>query len=189
MVTLNNPVNAQNVLDRFVDFVTNTVNSSIVWGTDSKPFPEMPDDTFAGPIAGVSLTAASIGSVGDLIIAATIVNNLVTETALYTNIRNLRAILNVTGGGGNTGSRPTAGVVFDQTSKSNLNSTNYRQTLNTIDPSNVLLGQLINTTNLETFYTNCQTEYTTKRDNTVTIQVDVCHASCHSSCHSNRGRR
>lgn len=190
MTTLDNPVTPQNIVDRFKDFVTDTANSSIVWGTDSLPFSQMPTSNFAGTTAGTNITAtgSSIGSTGDSIIAANIVNALLTETALYTNIRNLRALLNVTGGGGNTGSYGSPGIIFDQTQKSNL-SVSYRQTLNTVDVSNVTLGNEISVTNLETFFTNLQTEYNAKASTTTTIQVDVCHASCHSSCHSNRGRR
>lgn len=190
MTTLNNPVNPQNIVDRFVDFVTTTANSSIVWGTDNKPFVDMPDSTFAGTTAGTTVTAtgSSIGNTGEIINASNIVNALLTETALYTNIRNMRAILNVTGGGGNTGSYPSPGIIYDATNKSNLDIS-YRQTLNAVSNANVASGYTVSTTNLETFFTNLQTEYSTQAGNVATIQVDVCHSSCHSSCHSNRGRR
>lgn len=190
MVTLTNPVTPQNIVDRFADFVTSTANSSIVWGTNNKPFSEMPDSTFDGTTSGTTITATgnSIGVTGNTITASNIVNALLTETALYTNIRNLRALLNVTGGGGNTGNYGSPGIIFDATNKANLN-TSYRQTLNTVDVSNVSTGNIITLSNLETFFTNLQTEYSTQAANTQTIQVDVCHASCHSSCHSNRGRR
>jgi hypothetical protein len=190
MATLTSPISPQNIVDRFKDFVTDTANSSIIWGTDNKPFTDMPDATFSGAIAGttITVTGSDIGSVGSTITAASIINALTTETALYTNIRNMRALLNVTGGGGNTGSQPTAGIIFDQTQKSNL-ATSYRQTLDAVNNSNVLTGQTITTSNLETFFTNLQTEYASKRDVVQEIQVDICHASCHSSCHSSRGRR
>jgi hypothetical protein len=38
MATLNNPVNANNLVDRFNDFVAATANRNIVWGTGNKPF-------------------------------------------------------------------------------------------------------------------------------------------------------
>ena len=90
MTTLNNPITPQNIVDRFKDFVTDTANSTIIWGTDSKPFGDMPDATFAGTTAGTTITAtgSSIGSTGDIITASNIVNALLAETALYTNIRN-----------------------------------------------------------------------------------------------------
>jgi hypothetical protein len=190
MTTLNNPITPQNIVDRFKDFVTDTANSTIIWGTDSKPFSQMPDATFEGTTAGTTITStgSSIGTSGGIITAVNIVNALLTETALYTNIRNLRALLNVTGGGGNNGSYGSPGIIYDATSKANLNIT-YRQTLNSVNVSSVSTNNTITSSNLETFFTNLQTEYSTQSANTQTIQVDVCHASCHSSCHSNRGRR
>jgi len=190
MTTLNNPITPQNIVDRFKDFVTDTANSTIIWGTDSKPFSQMPDATFVGTTAGTTITStgSSIGSTGNTITASNIVNALLTETALYTNIRNLRAVLNVTGGGGNNGSYGSPGIIYDATNKSNLDII-YRQTLNSVDFSDVVSGNKITASGLETFFTNLQTEYNTQSANTQTIQVDVCHASCHSSCHSNRGRR
>jgi len=190
MTTLNNPITSQNIVDRFKDFVTDTANSNIIWGTNSKPFSQMPDATFGGTTVGTTITAtgASIGVTGDTITASNIVNALLTETALYTNIRNLRAILNVTGGGGNTGSYPNPGYIFDTTAKSYLDNS-YRQTLSSVNTSSVETGQTISQTNLETFFTNLQTEYNMNLANTTTIQVDVCHSSCHANCHDSRGRR
>jgi hypothetical protein len=190
MTTLDNPITPQNIVDRFKDFVTDTANSNIIWGTDNKPFSEMPDATFSGTTAGATITAtgSSIGFTGDTITASSIINALLTETALYTNIRNLRAIKNVVlsyYGGDYPGG---GGIVFDATNKSNLDIT-YRQTLNSVDVSSVSTGNTITSSNLETFFTNLQTEYSTQAANTVTMQVDVCHASCHGNCHSNRGRR
>jgi hypothetical protein len=191
MVTLNNPINPQNIVDRFKDFVTDTANSSIVWGTNNKPFSEMPDSVFGGTTLGttITVTGSTIGAVGNEINAANIVNALLTETALYTSIRNLRAILNVTGGGGNTGSYPNPGAIFDATAKSYLDYVTYKQTLGTVNNAGVSAGQTISSTNLETFYTNLQTEYNSQSANTATVQVDVCHSSCHSNCHGSRGRR
>ena len=190
MTTLTNPITPQNIVDRFKDFVTDTANSTIIWGTNNKPFSQMPDATFAGTTDGTTITAtgSSIGSTGNTITASNIVNALLTETALYTNIRNLRAVLNVVlsyYGGDYPGG---GGVIYDQTAKAYLN-TDYRQTLNTVASTNVESAKIISATNLETFFTNLQTEYSTQSVNTATIQVDVCHASCHGNCHSNRGRR
>ena len=190
MTTLTNPVAPQNIVDRFADFVTSTANSGISWGTNAYPFAEFDSSKFGGTTSGTTITAtgSSIGSSGGVITAVNIVNALLTETALYTNIRNLRAILNVTGGGGNNGSRPTPGFIYDQTAVAFMN-TSYRQTLNAVSNSNVSSGNTISSSNLETFFTNLQTEYNSQKNNTTTVQIDVCHASCHSSCHSSRSRR
>lgn len=136
----------------------------------------------------IGITGVDIGETSDTITASTIRSTLETETALYTNVRKQRAILNVTGGGGNTGSRPTAGVIFDQTQVAQMR-TGVRQTLAAIDNTGVTTGDTIDDANLETYFGRLATEYTSKRNNTVTDQVDVCHASCHSSCHGSRGRR
>lgn len=191
MATLNNPITPQNIVDRFADYVVATANSGITWGTNAYPFPEMSTAAaeFGGTTAGkaIGITGSSVGTAGNLINAANIYNTLLNETATYTNIRNLRAILFVNGTGGNTGSRPTAGTVFDTTAPAYFNTT-YRQTIGA-GASNVVSGNTITATGLETFFNNLRTVYNMARANTVTIQVNVCHASCHSSCHSSRGRR
>jgi hypothetical protein len=180
MVTLTNPVTPQNIVDRFKDLVTDVANTGIVYGTDSKPFVEMPDATYAGTTAGATVTAtgATIGSTGNAITASTIKTVLETETALYTNIRLQRAIKNLLG----------SGVIFDATNVAHM-ATSDRQTLGAINSASVDATQTISSSNLETYFGNLATEYTTLRSNTVTTTIDVCHTSCHSSCHSSRGRR
>ena len=136
----------------------------------------------------IGITGVDIGETGDTVTASTIRSTLETETALYTNVRKQRAILNVTGGGGNTGSRPTAGVIFDNTEVAQLR-TSARQTLGSISSTGVATGDTIDDANLETYFGRLAAEYTSLRSNIQTDQVDVCHASCHSSCHGSRGRR
>lgn len=136
----------------------------------------------------IGITGVDIASQGDTITASDIRTTLETETALYTNVRKQRAILNVTGGGGNTGSRPTAGVVFDQTQIAHLR-TSVRQSLGSIASTDITTGDVVDDTNLETYFGRISSAYSTQANNVVTDQVDVCHASCHSSCHGSRGRR
>ena len=136
----------------------------------------------------IGITGVDIASQGDTITASDIRTTLETETALYTNVRKQRAILNVTGGGGNTGSRPTAGVVFDQTQIAHLR-TSVRQSLGSIASTDITSGDVVDDTNLETYFGRISSAYSTQANNVVTDQVDVCHASCHSSCHGSRGRR
>ena len=190
MATLTNPVQSQNIVDRFADYVTATANAGIVWGTNALPFPEMPSTNFGGTTEGrgITVNGSSIGPTGSTITALNIYNTLVNETATYTNIRNLRALLFVEGGGGNTGSRPTPGFVFDQTAVSHLN-TDYRQNIGSPSNAGVTSNQPISASNLENFFDNLRTSYNNTRATTATIQVNVCHASCHSSCHGSRGRR
>jgi hypothetical protein len=190
MATLNNPISPQNMVDRYADFVTATANSGISWGTNAKPFSEMPDSNFGGTTGGrsISVSGSAVGTAGNSITAQTIYNSLVNETATYTNIRNLRALLFVEGAGGNTGSRPTPGYVYDATAVAHLN-TNYRQGVGTPSASDVVLNNRITSGGLEQFYNNLTSSYNSARSNTASIQVNVCHASCHSSCHSSRSRR
>lgn len=194
MVTLTSPVTTQNIVDRFTDYVTYTANTGIVWGTNSLPTFEgttVVDSTyFGGTTSGkpIGITGNSIGASGSNIIALNIYNTLLNETNAYTSIRNLRAILFVDGGGGNTGSRPSPGSVFDQTSVAYLSST-YLQSINTTNLQQPTAGSNITTSGLETFFANLTTQYQAARASTVTVQTNVCHASCHSSCHGSRGRR
>ncbi len=190
MATLNNPVNAQNIVDRFADYVVAQANSSISWGTNAVPFSEMSTAYFGGDTNGRGISISGTAVAGDPINAGTIFNALCAETQTYSNIRRLRAILNVTGGGGNSGTRPTAGVIYDNTAKAHMN-TGYRQ--GRIDPTNpgVSSGNAISASVLETFFQRLRDDVYTNNYfvTTTTVQIDVCHASCHSNCHSSRGRR
>ncbi len=190
MATLNNPINPQNIVDRFADYVVATGNAGIVWGTDAIPFGEMDVSFFGGTTSGkpIGISGSNINAVGDIITASNIYNTLVTETAAFSNIRNLRALLFVEGDGGNTGSRPTPGYVYDNTQVAYLNSS-YLQSVGSPDASGVSSGNTATSSGLETFFANLQSAYNTARATTQTIQINVCHASCHSSCHSSRGRR
>lgn len=195
MATLTNPVSRQNIIDRFSDYVTATANADIVWGTDA--LPTHTDGTvvtlsanFGGTTDGrtISINGDTLGASGDTITAITIYNAVLSDTNRYTRIRKLRARLNVTGTGGNTGTRPKAGIIYDETAVAHMNN-NYLQDIGYVDSAGVESGQIISSTNLETLFDNLRTAYNTKRDVTVTLTRDVCHASCHSSCHASRGRR
>jgi hypothetical protein len=196
-MTLTNPINKQNIVNRFADFVVATANSGIVWGTNARPSPYFTStylgfEPFGGTTAGKSIATSAANITDTLVTASTIYNVLVQETQRYSNIRNLRARVNVTGAGGNTPLGPLTpanpGIVFDQTAKAHL-STSYLQGLGTPSNAGVASNQLVRSLTLESFFSNLRTQYNTDRDNTVTITVNVCHSSCHSSCHANRGRR
>jgi hypothetical protein len=195
MATLNNPINPQNIVDRYSDFVTAVANAGISWGNNAKPFDEMDVNQFGGSTGGraIGITGNSIGEVDTVITATNIFDTLMSETVAYTNIRNLRAILNVEGGGGNTGSRPNPGAIYDNTAVAYMN-VDYKQPPPTMGtPDKVALGitsgEEVNSANLETLFTDLRTNYNLMRANTTTVQTNVCHASCHSSCHGSRGRR
>lgn len=202
MATLTNPINKQNIVDRFADYVVATANAGISWGTNNTPpyfnTTYLGFEPFGGDTSGKAIETSG-GSITDTnVTAATIYNVLVAETQRYSNIRNLRALVNVTGAGNTvgTGTRidlgpivgSNPGIVYDVTAKAYM-STAYRQA--TISPANagVASTRVAAAANLESFYNNLRTTYSTYGNTTVTIQVNVCHSSCHTSCHANRGRR
>jgi len=192
MATLTSPIEEQNIVNRFADYVPPAANTSIVYGTNSVPFGEMSTAFFGGTTGGrgLAISGGSIKTNGELIDASSIQDTLEAETFNYTSIRNLRAQLNVTSSGGspfNTGSRPTPGVIIDVTNIAYLN-TSYRQGL-AARSVNLQTGQLIDDAVLEQKFADLRNKYNAARGNTQLITINVCHASCHSSCHNSRGRR
>lgn len=212
MATLTNPIEPQNIVDRFADYVVATGNDSIVWGTNAKPSMDtgpvsgvaqfvqiIPDASFGGSTAGksIGITETAITPVGNKITATTIYNALVGETNRYTAIKNINAIGRVTGAGGNSGSRlrstgQVAGRAYieqlNATSKAHMASA-YESDIGSPDNGGVASGQSVSVANLQTFFTTLRAAYADKRDTSSQVLVSVCHASCHSSCHRNRGRR
>lgn len=196
MAALTDPINKQNIVDRFADYVVGSGNSGISWGTNAWPFPEWtPYSTeFGGDTngKGIEINGDSIGTnASGEITAQNIYDTLITETYRYTKIRNVRARLNVTGAGGNTGSRPTAGIVYDQTAVAFLND-NYRVGVSS-NRHDVYANNTVTAYGLEVMFGSMRDNYNWARGQTVAAAgewtVNVCHASCHSSCHSSRGRR
>ena len=189
MAALSNPIAPQNIVDRFADYVVATANSGISWGTNAYPFGEFNGAYFGGSTGGkgIGISGGSIASSGTVINAQQIYNVLINETYYYTNIRYLRALLYVDGGGGNTGSRPSPGYVYDNTAVAYMN-TNYYQGVSS-GRSDVYSNNTITAGGLEAMFDSMRANYNGARGNTVTVQINVCHASCHSSCHSSRGRR
>ena len=180
MATLTNNINPQNIVDRFADYVTATAGAGISWGANALPFSQFSPANFGGTTAGrpIGITGPSISPVGGKITASNIYDTLVIETARYTSIRNLRAILNLTG----------SGTQFDQTAVAYMNST-YLQSIGSPANAGVASGNSISSSNLESLFNNLRTSYSNARSATTTITVTVCHTSCHSSCHGSRGRR
>ena len=189
-IDTNVTITPQNLVDYYKEFVVDIANSNIAWAADAEPFSEFDETQLSGTTAGksIGISGSNVGSAGNLIDASDIYDVVVAETATYTRIRNLRAVLNVEGGGGNTGSRPNAGIIFDETRKAFMN-TSYLQSLGSISAGDVTTGNTITASSLENLFNALRAEYETKQVTANTIQVNVCHASCHSSCHGSRGRR
>jgi len=209
MATLNNPIEEQNLIDRFADYVTATANSGIVWGTNAlgpsytdangttySAFSQASNTAansvgialFGGTTAGPGISVSGSSITGNPISASTIRTALENETALYTNVRKLRVRITISGGGGNTGTRRSTGLVIDDTQVAHM-ATSYRQSLGTVSTNQVVSGAEITVSGLQGYFTNLQSAYNTARNNVHDYQATVCHASCHSSCHGSRGRR
>lgn len=187
MATLTSPISAQNIIDRFADFAPASANSGIVWGTNSVPFSGFSTSYFGGTTAGrsIGITGADINQNP---ITASVINTAIeNETAAYSQIRNLNATRTVTGPGGNTGTYPNPGQIFNQTAKAYLNSS-YAQTLSAAGVT-LTAGAQISAAGLEAKFTDLQTRFNSLVSNTVSVNINICHASCHSSCHGSRGRR
>jgi len=177
-MAISDPISKQGIVDKFEDLVTDVANTGIVWGTDSKPFPEMPDASYGGTTAGDNINITGANITDTLVTASSIKTVLETEAALYTNIRQQQAIRTVTG----------AGVNFDATQVAHLD-TGDRAALGAITATDITAGETIDDTKLETYFGNIAAAYNTIRTTTVTETITVCHSSCHYSCHSARGRR
>lgn len=186
MATLNNPVNPQNIVDRFADYVRDTANAGIVWHSTNEPFPEF-NEALLGGSGGkaIEIDGNSIGAVGSTITANGIYNTLVAETNRYTRIRNLRARRLISTGPGNR-TRPDSDAT-DATNVAHLTSA-YQGDVGSV-PNGNQFGTTISATTLENFFNALRTSYNTVRGTAVQIDVSVCHNSCHVSCHSSRGRR
>lgn len=200
MATLTNPINKSNILSRFDDYVTNTANSGISWGTNSIPrytgtagpaVDAMDSSRFGGSTSGRARVVGT-DSLSNPIGASNIYANLLNETNSFSNIRNTRAKLNITSSGFspyNTGTYDTPGVIYDQTAVAYLN-TGYISNAQSVDNGGVAAGNTVSTTSLETLFDNLRALYNSKRANTIEITKNICHASCHTSCHtSGRSRR
>ena len=215
MATLNNPINAQNIIDRFSDYVVASANQGIVWGTNAVPTGDtspasvppivqiVPNEDFGGSTGGkaIGITGSAIEGPGGIIAAQLIYDTLIAETNSYTSIRQLNAILRVTGAGGNSGTRlRNTGSVSGRTYIEVTNTTNpaymvpgstYSQSISIGSAGSYGLneGALITSAGLENFFTALQAAYLASRSNVIQYITEVCHASCHSSCHNSRGRR
>jgi len=189
-IDTNATITPQNLVDYYREFVVDVANANIAWAANAEPFGEFDESLLAGSTSGrsIGITGSSVGSAGNLIDASDIYDAVLAETGNYTVIRNLRAVLVVDGGGGNTGSRPSPGTIFDETRKAYMNSS-YLQALGSVSAGDVTSGNSITATSLETLFNALKAEYESKQTTSLTIQVNVCHASCHSSCHGSRGRR
>ena len=185
MATLTNPIRKQNIVDRFADFVVTHNNGQIVWGTNSKPFSEMPGGLYGGATSGRAIGITGTDIPGTTIDSSDLIATLEGEAFEYTKIRKQRArLLTQTSGTGEANPR----IDFDQTAVAYLIDSD-RQALDGINQITVEEDDLVSITGLETYFTDLQREMNEKRDNVKAEDVTRCHSSCHSNCHGSRGRR
>jgi hypothetical protein len=211
-----NQITRSDAMEAWRYYVKTEANQLIAWGWDTYPFPEWDQGNawFQAPgtqrvgndvLAGISdtLSEGSFGSAGS-VIGTGFVGTLIDQTRMYLRLRNMNAKLYVTGDGGNTGSRPTPGEVFNMTRKAHLNDFFLADWLGTpyTDPLNGYIGYgfstdgvagsggVITNDGVLMLMRKLTAKYLAAAAITAIIhQVDVCHASCHSSCHGSRGRR
>jgi hypothetical protein len=188
---LTDNINAQNVVNRFADYVRGAANSGISWGTNSYPFAEFSAIAyvFGGDTNGkpIEISGNNITAFSGLATAQVVYDILIAETSRYTRIRLMRALLFVDGGGGNTGTRPTPGYIYDGTAVAHLNS-GYQAGVSS-GRNNVFAGNVMTRGGTANMFDQMRAAYNAVRGQAVTFQVNVCHASCHSNCHNSRGRR
>jgi len=204
MAALSNPVNAINVVSRFIDYLY-TARTGVTWGTNDLPVyaPGTPyavtvitAASMGGPNYGDPGAGAFIGNAvpGAVINAYDIFNYLNLFTYEYCYIRNIRALLTVTGAGGNIGTQPVAGDVYDVTRVGyvNFRNTQAGRVADYVTPvsGGVAGNQIISAVEMENFLSRCRAAYNNfARNQTYLWNPIICHSSCHASCHGARGRR
>jgi hypothetical protein len=178
-------INADNIFATFEEYVGLQVRDGIVWGTNNQPTYDttiiVDSGYFGGGTDGPDPTyyGGDLTPVDNRIVASGIYSVLLNQTRLYTSVRNLRAWLVKSSYTGDY-------TLYDQTNKAYMSDT-YRQTLTTPQPTNLKRDKIINATTLESYFTTLQSVWSTKKNNTYTVQKVVCHVNCHASCHSSGG--
>lgn len=184
MTTLTNPVSAQNIVDRFSDYVIAQAHDGITWGTDNKPFAEFNAANFGGDTNGKPISISG-GNLSSHVSASNIYSVLVGELQRQTGQRTMRALRYMQGDNG------ASTLDYDGTAKAHMSDWFLQDIAAAGGVPTVGLGagQPISSANLESTLANMRQVYLNLAVNTVTITTTVCHSSCHNSCHSSRGRR
>lgn len=193
-MALTNNINRANTRGRWEDYVADAARAGISWGTNNKPFSQMPTSYFGGPYNSPPARSSyasddTIGSAGGLITASTLRNGLVGATTNWTHLRNMRARRFYN-------SQGTYYLQYDQTAKA-YQTTGQRQAIAapgipTLGPTAgglIYIGSDAANTGLEEYFARLRSAYYTRRDSYILRDVYVCHYSCHSNCHGSRGRR
>lgn len=211
MATLTNNINADNIVDRYTDYIVNWVNNNIRWGSNSGPswpytdpsgvarvYTIYPTSVFGGTTSGIprSVSGSSLGGSGAIIRASTLVSALIGETNRYVRVRYTRVNLFVTGGG--PGWNRPAGPIFlngdpadpvwTAEGFAHLTATYDGTIPTTADIAaslGIAAGNTITTTNLENFFQRLQNALSaTRGDPRQGNPLIFNEYVCHASCHS-----
>lgn len=206
---ISNPVDEPTLLGKYYETFVNRIRDEVVWDQGSNPdfgaaYPgfkvvdQVGSDAFksgARPSDLNQLIATNEAvqnhpdtefslDLGGYIINAYVVYNLILDDAIrFNRIRRTRVRRVISGNRGY--------VAYDQTEVAFL-SEDYALPFDVsqvISQQEFAPGQLIQDEDYELLFAQLYGIYTQIRDNLVTFESTVCHASCHSSCHGSRGRR
>jgi hypothetical protein len=189
---LTNPVTTTNIASTF--FSDNFASVSATYYSANKPFSDFDDTANGGVILGPQRLSNVLSDVGTgVITGATIYNNLLSATTLYTNYREIipKRGVTVTDTRLNPSTRPTSFTNYDQGLAAMPGTTTYRRPSSVVSDlaSNNLTGTIY-LENLNSLMTSLYNAWDTLSTTGVpTITVTVCHSSCHGSCHGSRSRR
>ena len=208
---ISNPIDEPTLLGKYYDTFVNRINGQIVWFQDNYPSTRMVQDvapyttpnadnaafqtgvTSAAGGLPTTATAAAIQThpdteyridLGGYIINAYVVYNLVLDDAIrYNRIRKTRVKQNISGNQGY--------VAYDETQVALLTASYARpfDVSDVINQQEFAIGELIQDEDYELLFSQLYAKFVAIRDNVVTFESTICHASCHSSCHGSRGRR
>jgi len=191
MVSLTNNISRSNVRKRWQDYVAADAKASVSWGTNSKPFSEMPNDRFGGSTASLPSSTGymsdnDLGSSGGTITASTVRTGMVTGATDWTHMRNMRARRYFDNNGTSELQIDSTAKAYQPTSgtynaRSSVSAPGYSSTVNS--------GRTISSSEMESYLSSVRTAYRNVRDSALTRDIDTCHYSCHYDCHTSRGRR
>jgi hypothetical protein len=191
------PIRRLTIVQRTIEQINGVALNGIIWGTNSKPFPEAEDGWFAQRTDWAGLDPFSVDSnLGGLgrIEADGITEAIRNIIQYYTRIRNIRCVRKVTGGGGNRAGGPYTSTASNVDLTRIANTADGQQATIIFNYFDIQSGNTINRGNLNTFINSMSQVYSGLRQNILgqdgtEYYKEVCHVSCHSNCHNSRGRR
>ena len=194
MVTLTNNVSRSNTRQRWEDYVADAARSGIAWGTNRKPFSQMPTSYFGGrynapPGRSSYASDNTLGSAGGLITASTFRNGLIGATTNWTHLRLMRARRYYNSQGRQILQYNSTQKAYQPTYTRVAIAAPSIPTLGPNAGNLIYRGSDSSNTGVEEYFARLRSAYYTRANNPYNRYIYVCHYSCHYSCHSSRGRR